>query len=43
MLGVSGLFCRFYFMFDGKILVEKNVDPDQTFHYGRLIWATLFA
>ena len=28
ILGVSDLFCRFYFRFD-----EKYVDPDQMLHY----------
>ena len=32
-LGVPGLFCCFYSIFDGKILLAKNVDPDQTPHY----------
>ena len=31
-LGVSGVFCRFYSNFDGKILLANNVDPDQTLH-----------
>ena len=34
ILGVSGLFCRFYFiLFDGKMLLANSEDPDQTPHY----------
>ena len=33
ILGVSGLFCRFYSIFDVKILLADNVDSDQTPHY----------
>ena len=29
ILGVPGLFCRFY-SFDGKNLLANNIDPDQT-------------
>ena len=29
ILGVSGLFCSFYSVFDGKSVIAKNVDPDQ--------------
>ena len=33
ILGVSCLFCGFYFVFDGKKIVLANiVDPDQTPH-----------
>ena len=33
ILGVSGLFCHFHSIFDGKILLANNVDPDQMPHY----------
>ena len=33
ILGVLGLFCHFYSIFDGKILLANNVDPDQMPHY----------
>ena len=33
VLGVSGLFSRFYSIFDGKILLANTVDLDQTPHY----------
>ena len=33
ILGVSGLFCRFYSIFDGKILVANSVGPDQMPHH----------
>ena len=29
----SGLFCCFYSIFDGKILLANNADPDQMPHY----------
>ena len=32
-LGVAGLFCCFYSIFNGKILSANTVDPDQTQHY----------
>ena len=32
ILGVSGLFCHFYSIFDGKSLANI-VDPDQMPHY----------
>ena len=37
ILGVSGLVCRFYSIFDGKSYVIANsVDPDQDFPSGLL-------
>ena len=33
ILGVSGLFCHFYSIFDKKILLANNVDPDQMPHH----------
>ena len=33
ILGMSYLFCRFYPVFDAKILLANNVDPDQMPHY----------
>ena len=32
ILGVSDLFCHFYSIFDGKILLANNVDSDQMPH-----------
>ena len=32
ILGVSGLFCPFYSIFHGKILLANTVDPDQMPH-----------
>ena len=32
ILGVSGLFCRLYSIFNGKILLSNTVDPDQMPH-----------
>ena len=32
ILGVLGLFCHFYTIFYGKILLANNVDPDQKPH-----------
>ena len=29
ILGMSGLFCRFYSFFDGKTILANNADPDQ--------------
>ena len=33
IIGVSGLFSRFYSIFDWKIMLANNVDPDQMPHY----------
>ena len=33
ILGVSGQFCHFYFIFAGKILLANTVDPDQRPHH----------
>ena len=33
ILGMSGLFCRFYSILDWKLLLANNVDPSQTPHY----------
>ena len=33
MFELSGLFCPFNSIFDGKILLANNVDPDQMAHY----------
>ena len=33
ILGMSGIFCRFYYIFDGKSLLANNVDPDQMPHH----------
>ena len=32
ILGVLGLFCSLYSIFDGKSCLTKNVDPDQMPH-----------
>ena len=32
ILGVSDLFCHFYSIFDEKIMLANNVDPDQMPH-----------
>ena len=33
ILGMSGLICHFYSIFDWKILLANNVDTDQTPYY----------
>ena len=33
LLGVSSLLCWFYSIFDGKILLANNVDPNQRPNY----------
>ena len=33
ILGVSGVFCHFYSIFDGKSCLLNNVYPDQMPHY----------
>ena len=33
ILGVSGLFWHFHSIFDGKVLLANNIEPDQVPYY----------